>query len=285
VSSNNSFLTSFFAAVQKVVPQHGVTRVVGRLAASRTPWIKQAFIESFARIYDINLSEAINEDLSDYHSFNEFFTRALKPGSRPINPDPRAVVSPADGCISQIGRIEGDTLVQAKGHRYSVHSLGGELGHGFEGGTFLTVYLAPSDYHRVHIPFQGALKNTLALPGSLFSVNGATENAIEGLFCRNERLVCRFETQFGPMLVVLVGAMIVGSIEAVWDQPPTPYRNKIRQDHAKNEVSFERADEIGRFLLGSTAICCFPKGRVALDRSLTAGTVVQMGQTVGLAKL
>ncbi|NKC00243.1 MAG: phosphatidylserine decarboxylase [Pseudomonadales bacterium] len=283
MSSNDTFLTSLFASVQRAVPQHGLTRLAGKLGASRTPWIKKTFIENFARVYDVNMSEAVNDDLAAYPSFNDFFTRALKPGVRPVDSDPLAVVSPADGCISQIGQIEGETLLQAKGHRYSVRSLGGELGHGFDGGSFLTVYLAPSDYHRVHLPFQGTLTKTLAIPGALFSVNGATENAIEGLFCRNERLVCRFETALGPMLVVLVGAMIVGSIDAVWDQVPTPYRGQVLQNHSEAHLTFGKADEIGRFLLGSTAICCFPKGRVALDPSLTPGTVVQMGQTVGLA--
>ena len=271
---------SLFASLQKVLPQHGLSRLAGSVAQSTTPWIKDSFINLFMRAYEVNLAEAEVSDPRQFDSFNAFFTRALKPGARTITSDPLAIACPADGAISQIGPIKDGTLLQAKGNRYSIDSLGQDLAHGFNGGSFFTVYLAPHNYHRLHLPYAGSLTATLAVPGALFSVNATTEEGIDGLFCRNERLVCRFETQFGPMLVVFVGAMIVGSIEAVWNQNPTPYsRNELKQF---SDISFDKGDEIGRFLLGSTVICCFPKGAVALDETLVPGTPVEMGQSMGL---
>ena len=270
---------SLFASLQKVVPQHGISRAAGRLAQSTTPWIKDSFINLFMRAYEVNLAEAEISDPGQFESFNAFFTRALKPGVRSVTSDPLALACPADGAISQIGNIEDDTLLQAKGNRYSIDSLGQNLSQGFDGGSFFTVYLAPHNYHRLHIPFAGSLEATLAVPGELFSVNATTEQAIDGLFCRNERLVCRFNTPFGPMLVVFVGAMIVGSIAAVWDQKPTPYSQPELKQFS--DVNFDKGDEIGRFLLGSTVICCFPKGAVALDETLVPGTPVEMGQSIG----
>ena len=273
---------SLFASLQKVVPQHGLSRMAGSLAQSTTPWVKDSFINLFMRAYEVNLAEAEISDPRQFESFNAFFTRALKPDARSIIADPLALACPADGAISQIGRIEDGTLLQAKGHRYSIDSLGQDLSQGFDGGSFFTVYLAPHNYHRLHIPFAGSLEATLAVPGELFSVNATTEQAIDGLFCRNERLVCRFDTRFGPMLVVFVGAMIVGSIATVWDQNPTPY-SRTQLKHF-TDISFEKGDEIGRFLLGSTVICCFPKGAVALDETLIPGTPVEMGQSMGLIR-
>ena len=202
-------MSHLFGALQRVVPQHGLSRFIGRVAASEQPWIKNLFIRQFARVYGVNLAEAEEDNFDDYRSFNDFFTRALKADARPIAD---GIVCPADGSVSQLGNIDDNRLLQAKGHDYTLQSLAGRLGSGFENGTFCTVYLAPSDYHRVHLPYGGTLTDTLAVPGALFSVNAATESTIEGLFARNERLVCRFETEFGPMLVVLVGAMIVASI-------------------------------------------------------------------------
>ncbi len=267
-------MSQLFAALQRVVPQHGLSRVVGRIAASETPWLKDLFIRQFARIYNVNLDEAEDDNFDEYRSFNDFFTRALKPDARPIGP---GIVSPADGSISQLGRIDDNRLLQAKGHGYTLQSLAGRLGAGFENGTFCTVYLAPSDYHRVHLPFAGTLTDTLAVPGALYSVNATTESTIEGLFARNERLVCRFETTFGPMLVVLVGAMIVASITTDWAGPASPYE---REEHTSHHLVFETGDEIGRFLLGSTVICCFPEGAAELDPSLTKGATVRMGQPI-----
>jgi phosphatidylserine decarboxylase len=266
-----------FAAVQRALPHHAISRAIGHLAKSTTPWIKNTFIQQFANAYKVNMDEAAIEDLTAYASFNDFFTRALKASARPIDADPSVLVSPADGAVSQLGPINEGQLLQAKGHKYSIQHLAGGLSPGFNNGTFITIYLAPSDYHRVHLPWEGRLIESLAVPGALFSVNGSTERAIPGLFCRNERLVCRFETDFGPMLVILVGAMIVASIETVWPGAASPYHKEV---HASHDVRIERGAEMGRFLLGSTVICCFPKTSVVLQENLTEGSTVRMGQAI-----
>ncbi|MCZ6709318.1 MAG: archaetidylserine decarboxylase, partial [Gammaproteobacteria bacterium] len=198
-------------------------------------------IHGFARAYRVSLNEAQQGDLDGYSSFNQFFSRALKPDARPLDNDPRSILCPADGVISQSGTIEDGRLLQAKGHRYSLRSLIGEDADEFIGGSFATVYLAPHNYHRVHLPTNATLIRTTAIPGELFSVNVYTEAAIDNLFARNERLVCRFQTDHGKMLVVLVGALIVASIETVWPGPVSPFR---KFEQTSYEVSLERGDEI-----------------------------------------
>ena len=240
--------------------------------------ISATFIEQFARIYDISLAEAERKKFSDYSSFNDFFTRSLDPTARPMPEAINELASPVDGCISQFGAITDEQLFQAKGQRYSLRGLAGNASHGFEGGDFCTIYLAPSDYHRIHLPYAGTLTETIAYPGALFSVNAVTEEYIEGLFLRNERLVCRFETSFGPMLVILVGALIVASIETVWPGPLSPYQSIQANEHS---LAFDRGAEIGRFLLGSTVICCFPKGAMELKKTLKVGSRVRMGEVMG----
>ncbi len=262
-----------FAGLQNLVPQHALSRLVGALARSRTPWVKDLFIQQFARSYRVSLDEAAVPSLRDFNCFNDFFTRALKPGARPIAAG--QVVSPADGTISQTGTISRNRLLQAKGHSYALSTLAGPLSAGFDNGTFCTIYLAPSDYHRVHLPYSGDLQATLAVPGALYSVNSSTENAIDGLFCRNERLVCRFVTDVGPMLVVLVGAMIVASIETDWLGPESPY---LTEELTEFQLRYETGDEIGRFLLGSTVICCFPRNAVDIDPRWQPGARIKMGE-------
>jgi phosphatidylserine decarboxylase len=271
-------MSSLFAQVQKLAPQHGLSRFAGHLANSKSPWLKKLLIEQFARVYKVDLSEAERPHLDQYTCFNDFFTRALKPDARPLDTAESSIVCPADGAISQLGKISASQLLQAKGHTYSITTLAGQLAQGFDEGTFCTIYLAPRDYHRVHLPVNGTLTSTLAIPGELLSVNRITEENIPGLFARNERLVCRFDTTFGPMLVVLVGAMIVASIETDWEGPHSPYQEEMLNDY---HLVYERGDEIGRFLLGSTVICCFPQDCVALDDKLRAGDAVRMGQSLG----
>ena len=271
-------MSGFFLGLQKILPQHGLSRLVGWLAQSQIPLIRRTFIHLFARAYDISLADAERKELDEYHSFNDFFTRALADGARPLPEQPNALACPVDGTISQIGQIQSDLLVQAKGHQYTLNSLAGKTSKGFEDGAFCSIYLAPSNYHRIHLPWDGTLVETRAIPGALFSVNGMTEAGIPGLFCRNERLVCRFETKHGPMLLVLVGALIVASIETVWEGPASPYREEIVTQY---EQAFRRGDEIGRFLLGSTVICCFVKNAVTLAEHLNAGTVVRLGEIIG----
>ncbi|MCZ6616911.1 MAG: archaetidylserine decarboxylase [Gammaproteobacteria bacterium] len=267
-----------FAALQRLLPQHGLSRLVGRFACSQTPWIRRTFIQTFAAAYGVDLREAARSSPDDYNSFNDFFTRELRSDARPITTDPLAVSCPADGSISQIGPITHDKLMQAKGTSYSLRSLTGADLPQFNGGTFATVYLAPKDYHRVHLPIGARLIRTTAIPGGLFSVNAKTEASISDLFCRNERLVCHFESGHGDMLVVLVGALIVASIETVWSGPRSPYQSLTVTDYA---LRFERGSEIGRFLLGSTVIVCFESGRVELDGSLRRGSKVRVGQLMG----
>ena len=269
---------STFVRLQKLLPQHGLSRALGRLAASEAPWVRGPLIRAFARAYGVDLSEAERTRASDYRSFNDFFSRALGPGARPISDAPGAVVSPADGVVSQTGRIEQGELIQAKGIRYSFRDLADACADpAFEGGAFATIYLSPSDYHRVHLPLAGRLVRTVAIPGRLFSVNAATEAGVPGLFAVNERLVMEFETDRGRMLVVMVGAMIVASIETVWDGPASPYRERVDTPHDR---AFETGDEIGRFLLGSSVVLAFEPGRVDLG-GLAAGDVLRMGQAIG----
>ncbi len=274
-------MNELFAALQRLLPQHALSRLTGRLAASTAGWIRKPFVHGFARVYGVDLSEAERTSLDDFATFNDFFTRALRADARPLDPDPLAVLSPADGTVSQAGQIDGDRLLQAKGTSYRLDSLTGGSHVGakeFHGGSFATVYLAPRDYHRVHLPAAGSLTATSALPGALFSVNARTEAAVSDLFCRNERLACRFETAQGAMLVVLVGALIVASIDTRWDGPESPYRS-FRHD--RWDLAFERGAEIGRFLLGSTVIVCFEPGRVRWDDAIRSGQRVRVGQRLG----
>ena len=274
-------MSQLFSSLQKILPQHGLSRLGGRVASSTTPWLKDLLITQFARAYNVTLDEADRGTIDQYTSFNDFFTRALKADARPLAEGEQTIISPADGTVSQLGQIDGDQLLQAKGHSYSIRSLAGELGNEFNNGSFCTIYLAPSDYHRVHLPFGGTLTHTKAIPGALYSVNAATEASIEGLFARNERLVCRFETDYGPMLVILVGAMVVASIETDWLGPASPYALVEDTEH---HLVYQRGDEIGRFLLGSTVICCFTQDRVDLADHLEVGTRVKMGEPMGAFK-
>ena len=271
-------MSAWFAAFQRLLPQHELSRLVGYLAKSESPWIRRPFIHGFARAYGVSLEEAECQHLDEFRCFNDFFTRALRDDARPLAPDPGAVLCPADGTVSQTGLIQDGQLLQAKGHRYSLRSLTGEADRAFEGGTFATVYLAPSDYHRVHLPAEGTLFATTAIPGALFSVNAQTETTVEGLFARNERLVCRFRTDHGQMLVVLVGAMIVASIETAWPGPESPYQEVTTTSY---DANFSRGAEIGRFLLGSTVIVCFEPGRMQLLPHIQTGATVRMGEAIG----
>ena len=266
-----------FAAVQRLLPQHALTRGMGRLAASETAWVKDTFIRIFSGIYGVDLAEAARSNRSGYRSFNEFFTRELKAGARPFPADERAIACPADGSVSQSGRIEANRLFQAKGIHYSLASLAGDLGDGFDGGSFVTVYLAPHNYHRVHTPGAGLLTAARAVPGALFSVNAGTESSVTGLFCRNERLVCRLQTRRGDLLIVLVGALIVGCIATPWPSPVSPYR---ALETRRPNATLARGEELGRFLLGSTVILCAPPATTRFE-TLAAGQSVKVGETIG----
>lgn len=231
------------------------------------------------------MSEALVEDLSAYEHFNAFFTRALKPGARPLDETPGAILCPADGAVSQLGPIEHGRIFQAKGHGFSAQELlGGDpaMAAPFMGGEFATIYLSPKDYHRVHMPLAGTLREMVYVPGRLFSVNQTTAENVPELFARNERVVCLFDTERGPMAVVLVGAMIVASIETVWAGLVTPPKRELktfRYDEASRApIHLEKGAELGRFKLGSTAIVLFGPEQVRWAESLGAGSAVRMGQ-------
>ena len=257
--------------------QHALTRGVGWLAASEVAWIKDAFVRLFCAVYGVDLTEAVRSSRSDYRSFNDFFTRELKPGVRPFPTAERAIACPADGTVSQSGPIEANCLLQAKGVRYSLASLAGDLGLGFDGGSFVTVYLAPHNYHRVHTPCAGLLSAVRAVPGALYSVNARSESAVTDLFCRNERLVCRLQTDGGDLLIVLVGALIVGSIATPWPGPLSPYRTL---ETSRPNAKLARGGELGRFLLGSTVILCAPPDTARFE-TLTVGQPVKVGEVIG----
>jgi len=275
-----------FIGLQHLIPQHTLSRLLGRAADSRIEWLKNTLITRFIRAFDVDMSEAAEPDATRYASFNDFFTRALKPNARPLAQ--HGLCCPADGAISQIGTIEHDTLLQAKGIHYSLQALLGETGdraEDFIGGNFATIYLSPRDYHRVHIPLTGTLKCMTYVPGKLFSVNTTTAQHVPNLFARNERVIAYFDTEIGPMAVILVGAVIVASIETAWAGLVTPPKRTLSTVHYGNtdeaKLSFVRGAEIGRFRLGSTAIVLTPPNTVEWLANLRPGQAVKMGQALG----
>lgn len=276
--------------LQYCIPQHGLSRLVGFLASTRNPLISQLFIRIFAKAFGITLDEAQKDKFNQFASFNDFFTRALQPEARPIAEGDNTLVCPADGTVSQQGLVDDGQIVQAKGHDYSIRDLlGGDHqdAEQFDGGHFTTVYLSPKDYHRLHMPCTGKLTKMVYVPGALFSVNPATVRNVPNLFARNERVVCFFDTEFGPMALVLVGATIVASIETVWSGVVTPPTGpSVFTWHYKDEeaITLQKGEEMGRFKLGSTIICVFPKDGIEFDESYVNDTVVQMGQQVGQIK-
>lgn len=269
-----------FSLLQYPLPQHALSRLTGRFAQCDKPWVKNTLINAFIKRFNVDMSQAQEPSPSAYPTFNDFFTRALKPDARPLG---EGVLSPADGTLSQYGRLTtAGKLVQAKGHTYSTETLlGGDktLADEFLDGSFATVYLSPRDYHRVHMPVTGTLREMIYVPGRLFSVNQATANYVPGLFARNERLVCIFDTEHGPMAMVLVGAMIVAAIETVWSGQVTPLSGHPQRMRFGQPVVLEKGAEMGRFKLGSTVVMCFAKPVTFDNHSL--GTNVQMGQTLG----
>lgn len=280
-------MSYLFLLMQHLLPQRGLSRVAGKLAESA--WIKNLFIKAFIKRYRVDMSEALIDEPTKFKNFNAFFTRELKPDTRPIAQDSDAIVCPADGTISQLGRINNNQLLQAKGHFYSLEDLlGGDSKAAklFLDGNFVTIYLSPRDYHRVHLPLSGKLLKMTYVPGKLFSVNRVTTAAVTNLFARNERVICIFQTQVGPMALILVGAMIVAGIETVWSGQVCPLAGKrmLRttnySDHSP-PIELATGAEMGRFKLGSTAIVLFSHGTMNLEASLHAESPVRMGQLLG----
>ncbi|GAB2648333.1 archaetidylserine decarboxylase [Psychrobacter pocilloporae] len=273
-----------FTTLQQLVPQQKLSKVAGRLAASRHPYVKRTFIRGFAKAYNISLDEYERQSLNAYESFNDFFTRELKEDARTIDTTANGIVSPADGIISQLGQIKDHKMLQAKGRHYDVGQLlaDSEDGRYFADGSFATIYLAPSNYHRVHMPFAGTLTKTRYVPGTLFSVNNTTAANVPDLFARNERLVCIFDTKYGKAAVVMVGAMIVAGIETVATGKITRTDDIQEADH---DMQFAAGEELGRFYLGSTAIVVLPKAAKAdWQETMKANSFVKMGQLLGVTK-
>lgn len=271
---------------QYLLPKQALTALAGRFARARAGRCTTAAIRWFVRHYQVNMAEAANPDVRSYQSFNEFFTRALQNGARPMANAPW--VSPVDGAVSQLGNILQDQIFQAKGHYYSIRALvGGDIALAalFAQGSFATLYLSPRDYHRIHMPCAGTLRRMIYVPGDLFSVNPRTARAVPGLFARNERVVCLFDTAHGPMLLTLVGATIVGSMATSWHGVINPPRGKeLREWHyPAGEVSLPQGSEMGRFLLGSTVVLLFPRNTMEFDPQWAAAYPVHLGQTMGQA--
>ncbi|TBX20954.1 phosphatidylserine decarboxylase [Bowmanella sp. JS7-9] len=271
--------------LQYILPKHLLSRLVGKLAAARAGWLTTALIKLFIKQYKVNMSEAKLSRAEDFKTFNDFFTRELKEGVRPIEQADDVLVYPVDGAISQLGDIEQGRIFQAKGHDYTAQALlGGDakLAEQFIGGKFATIYLSPSDYHRIHMPVEGQLTDMLYVPGELFSVNPLTTANVPGLFARNERVVTLFDTPHGKMAMVLVGATIVASIETVWSgtvTPPTGTNVNHWQYPASglNAIKLQKGDEMGRFKLGSTVVMLFEKDMLEFT-DVGAGQVTRLGE-------
>jgi len=278
------------AALLRVLPKRLLSALVLRATRVRHAAWKDLQIRWFARRYGVDLGEAEHGTPAAYPDFNAFFTRALAAGARPVDPDPGAVVAPADGLVSEAGTVRDGRLPQAKGHTYTLEALlGGDPARsaGYEGGSFVTVYLAPPDYHRVHMPVGGRLVEMVHVPGTRYSVNPATTRAIAGLFARNERVVCTFEGDAGPFALALVGALCVGSMETVWAGAVTPRPRAAAptawryDDGGRAPVHLARGEEMGRFNMGSTVIAVFPPGLVEWSRDLLPGARLRMGRAIG----
>ena len=276
-------------ALHYLLPQLAITRAAGWLAERRWGSVTHFIIKAFAKQYQVNLAEAEKSSPSDYATFNEFFIRPLKAGARPIESAPDYLCLPADGRVSESGKIDANRLIQAKGHFFTLETLlaeDTEIAAKFQDGDFITTYLSPSDYHRVHMPCDATLRKMVYVPGELFSVNPFLAEHVPNLFARNERLICEFETEFGPMVQILVGATVTASMSTVWAgvvNPPRP--DEVVEYHYNMEgegvIRLSKGEEMGAFRLGSTVINLFPKGAVVLEPHLQAGEKTRMGEKLG----
>ncbi|MDB5743777.1 MAG: phosphatidylserine decarboxylase [Polaromonas sp.] len=279
----------FAVLPQYLLPKQALTHFAGFVASRERGWVTTEIIRRFVAKYRVNMDEAANSDIASYLTFNDFFTRALKPGARPLAS--ADLVCPVDGAISQFGRIEHDQLIQAKGHTYSTTAMvGGDqaLAAQYLNGSFATLYLSPRDYHRIHMPCDGRLARMVYVPGDLFSVNPVTARGVPGLFARNERVVCVFESARGPFVLALVGATIVGSMATVWHGVVNPQRGKgVRQwdypaspDKPEDAIFLKQGEEMGRFLLGSTVVMLFPEAPLRFNADWVPGRAVRLGEAM-----
>jgi len=273
-----------FVWLQYLMPQHALSRLVLHATRVRAQWFKNGLVSGFLKLYTVDMSEAAEPDPRRYGSFNEFFTRSLKADARPIAADPNAIACPADGVISEAGSIAGDSLLQAKGRSYTLGDLlaARPWASRFQGGTFATIYLAPFNYHRVHQPLRGRLKETVYVPGRLFSVNALTAAQVPRLFARNERVLTLFDTDHGEFALILVGALNVGSIATVWSGDITPATRRVVTVLPPQDIALEKGAELGRFNMGSTVIMLFQAQRARWHAGVSAGARVRLGQSLGL---
>lgn len=272
---------------QYLLPKQALTILAGQFANARAGWLTTAVIRCFVKYYGVNMQEANEPDITKYPTFNDFFTRSLRPGARPLAS--ADFLCPIDGAVSQLGRIHNDQIFQAKGHFYSTEALlAGDQNQAakYRDGDFITLYLSPKDYHRVHMPCDGRLKRMIYVPGSLFSVNPLTARGVPNLFARNERVICEFESPTGSFALVLVGATIVGSMSTVWHGVVNPPRtDKIRiWEYADQDISLKKGEEMGRFLLGSTVVMLFPRDTLQFNPEWSALRVVWQGEKMAAAK-
>jgi phosphatidylserine decarboxylase len=272
-----------FVWLQYVLPQHTLSRLVLAATRVRMPWFKNLLTRGFLRLFSVDMSEATQTDPYRYGSFNEFFTRALRAEARPIDADPEKIASPVDGMVSECGAIDNDRLLQAKGRQYTLDELLARQpwARSFVGGSFATLYLAPFNYHRIHMAVRGTLRDTVYVPGKLFSVNSATAGHVPRLFARNERVLTLFDTEFGQFALVMVGALNVGSMATVWAGDITPTAHRIVTRIPCPAVTLDKGAELGRFNMGSTVILLFEPNRAEWHPLLRAGSVVQLGQAIG----
>jgi phosphatidylserine decarboxylase len=282
-AEHGGFRGRLFVWFQYLLPQHGLSRLILAATRVRAPWFKNWTIRGFLKLYHVDMTEAAQTDPYRYGSFNEFFTRTLKDGARPIAGDAHAIASPVDGCVSEAGTLDRDLLLQAKGRQYRLTELlaSQPWASQFEGGSFATIYLAPFNYHRVHMPLRGELRETVYVPGRLFSVNAVTARHVPGLFARNERILTLFDSAAGPFALVLVGALNVGSMATVWAGDITPAARRVITKIPAPPTVLEKGAELGRFNMGSTVILLFGANRARWHSEIKAGCVVRLGQSFG----
>jgi phosphatidylserine decarboxylase len=277
-------MPSPFILLQHIAPQHALSRLAGALASSKQPWLRVRLIRRFIDAYDVDMADAAR-GIGQFASFNDFFTRELRDGARPLADAEEFILSPADGAVSQLGTITGGRIFQAKGRDFTATEVlgqGAEVAARFEGGAFITIYLSPRDYHRVHMPASGALQSTAYVPGDLFSVNAQTAEGVDRLFARNERLACLFDGPDGAFASVMVGALIVAGIDTVWPHRFAGHAGAVvHEDHAADARHLSAGEEMGRFYLGSTVVLLFEPEQVAWLDSLKAGDPVRMGEAIG----
>lgn len=275
-----------FAALQYVLPKQLLSRIIYAITRSESPFVKRTFLKIFLSLFDINMAEAAQPDPYAYRTFNDFFTRALKPNARPIAIEPQLIVSPVDGTVSQCGELLNESILQAKGQSYSLQELlagDAESVAAYRNGSFACIYLAPYNYHRIHMPYAGTALKNIYVPGDLFSVNASTARSVPRVFARNERLICEFHTPVGRVAVILVGALHVGSIETVHcgEVNPPPRRRKQPEIlTAGFGRQFAKGDELGRFNMGSTVVLLFERGRIHWDDSMKPNATVQLGRPI-----